>query len=515
MLFSFVVIRRLNRNTEEIRNLIHAPELQLFDATDDDIIRLPTEPITLDTNPVKCHQQLTECTDPVDCTVCQEFLASCNLIEEDLDIELEDGTMHTLEAGKSYCLAMNIQHSRTCNPNTGRWLLVSTSKGFTLICSCRYPGIVSQLHMFSDCNISVGCNGVGSIQNMNANPLTCQCDLGFVSDVVGENNEPICRARTINDAIYDVDIFPRAPCPSGYVQINHPGLDPVYAQRFINPTICVRDPCSIDPITGRDVHGELLHEHVVEFDKDISYCNCHSLDRTYGISIDDSMVAISVDEETQRPLKLPNACISPSNEAPAGGSVSRFFWARQDVLKESDLELALVYGHNQIHNEYIPVLNFYLNGDQQLLKFALTEFYHNTRSEAYYTRFIARNIVTLQPWCFQHDRPGCTMDVCVWTDPRTFLIGMHEFFTGQRCYLSRTAESFHPDFRGIGIICSYASTGHYGNYFAINHLYNDVISGTLALLEGGTVRISQADNLTDNVNGVSEYLRTFPFYSRT
>lgn len=167
----------------------------------------PLSEIIIESNAHECHNNLTPCLTHADCDLCREGLANCQMFEEDtiLNMRTDDGQEQEIliKAGESYCLALDRERARSCNPNTGVWMLAQTETGFTLLCSCLRPGLVTQLNMYEDCNIAVGCAPHGRIDNINNVSMQCVCDEGYVSDYNAETETPFCRPRTVRDVLYD------------------------------------------------------------------------------------------------------------------------------------------------------------------------------------------------------------------------------------------------------------------------------------------------------------------------
>jgi hypothetical protein len=209
----------------------YIPVVATFDNSDVPLIQPPTE-IVIDGNQYECHKQLTPCSTHQDCDICREGLANCQYFEDRtlITITHDDGEQQefTIEPGESYCMALDRERARSCNPNTGVWILAESPVGYALLCSCLTPGLVTQLSLYHDCDIPVGCQPNGQIISINERPMRCSCEVGYVADFNADTQTPFCRPRRIRDVIQNSEFFPQAPCPQGYIPIEHPGLDPEY-----------------------------------------------------------------------------------------------------------------------------------------------------------------------------------------------------------------------------------------------------------------------------------------------
>ncbi|QYC92666.1 Per os infectivity factor 1 [Trabala vishnou gigantina nucleopolyhedrovirus] len=306
-----------------------------FDNESVPLIEPPTE-IVIEGNSHECHSNLTPCSNHMDCDICREGLANCQYFHDKTILRMRDAdgneTEHTILPGESYCMALDRERARSCNPNTGLWLLAESAVGFALLCTCLAPGLVTQLNMYEDCNVAVGCQPNGHIANLNESPLSCVCDdHTFVSDFDEITQTPFCRPKTVRDVVYDENVFPRAPCDDGFVRIDHPALDDVYRRELRLGDICVVDPCSVDPISGQRTRGRLQYIEnlpIYEF----KFCACNVADNLFAVySEGSSMVGPS-----SHPV--PNACIQPFNVNL--NLVPRidykFFWGQSDTLFSDD-----------------------------------------------------------------------------------------------------------------------------------------------------------------------------------
>ncbi|AKC91646.1 pif1 [Lambdina fiscellaria nucleopolyhedrovirus] len=313
--------------------------LKLFDNTHVPHIE-PPDTIVIEGNPVLCHERLTPCTTHMDCDVCREGLANCQYFNDRTIITMRDEngleSEHEILPGESYCLALDRNRARSCNPNTGLWLLAQTEMGFSLLCTCLSPGLVSQISMYHDCDVAVGCQPHGHVADINERPPRCECDEGFVAGYNEETQTPFCRSLTVRDVMYDENFFHRAPCQAGFVRVDHPALDDTYRREFRLNDICVPDPCSIDPISGERISGRLIH---FKFLTSIyNYCLCPFWDNVYTVySPEMTMVAPSTST-------VGNACISPFTTSVGNlrKIYYKMFWGHSSSYESDDDIVAVV-----------------------------------------------------------------------------------------------------------------------------------------------------------------------------
>nr|AJR20429.1 pif-1 [Lymantria dispar multiple nucleopolyhedrovirus]AQQ80171.1 pif-1 [Lymantria dispar multiple nucleopolyhedrovirus] len=319
------------------------PPLARFDNSTVPLIEPPAE-IVIEGNAHECHATPTPCRSHADCDLCREGLANCQYFAERAVIELQNGDEHVVEPGSSYCLALNRERARSCNPSTGVWLLAETGGGFSLLCSCLTPGLVTQLNMYGDCDVAVGCQPNGRIADLNERPLRCACDAGFASAFDDATQTPYCRPLRVRDVIYDTDFFHRAPCRDGFVRVDHPALDQTYRQEFRLNDICVVDPCSIDPLTGFRIHGRL--RHVRHQNNDYNFCECDLTQNVFGVYSEtgNGMVGESVVAAGNFPRQVTNACIQPFSQGlfRLHELLYKRFWAREESAFSDDDVLASV-----------------------------------------------------------------------------------------------------------------------------------------------------------------------------
>ncbi|QAT90319.1 PIF-1 [Spodoptera exempta nucleopolyhedrovirus] len=305
VLIIFIIYNQITLLQYEQKDYL--PPIAIFDTSQIPLIDPPSE-IIIEGNPYECHKQLTPCTTHQDCDICREGLANCQYFDEKTIVTLINDNNEeeklTILPGESYCLALDRERARSCNPNTGVWLLAESPVGFSLLCSCLTPGLVTQLSLYDDCNIPIGCQPHGQIISINETPMRCSCDLGFVADFDVTTQTPYCRSRRIRDVIQNPEFFPLAPCPAGFVRIEDENLDPEYLRMTNARNVCVIDPCSVDPVSGVNTHGRL--STYVYNDERIAYCHCPAIHLSFGVYSEQSMLK-------RGSVRTVNACIKPVN----------------------------------------------------------------------------------------------------------------------------------------------------------------------------------------------------------
>ncbi|AHD25527.1 pif1 [Choristoneura murinana nucleopolyhedrovirus] len=443
-----VYVNFIDVHHEDVRH-----PLQMFDTSDVPLIEPPNE-IVIEGNDLECHKTLTPCATHADCNVCREGLANCQLFDEDTVVQMRDDDGNeqaaTIRAGESYCFALDRERARSCNPSTGVWLLAETKTGFALLCSCLRPGLVTQLNMYEDCNVPVGCAPHGHIANMSGD-IRCVCDDGYVSDYDAVTETPFCRPRTVRDVLFDEAFFPRSPCADGQVRLDHPGLNDYYRRYFRLEDICVVDPCSVDPISGRRTSGRLFH-HTTADDVEVSGCNCPAADGLLPVfnrhAADSGMVR-------RGDRTVANACLQPFNvHMLALRHVDyKFFWARPDHNELADADVVFQTNVSQLSDaRYAAMLYPLLTPHPDVTEITLTgtgvlkisvsydTVLKNTLLPASLFRlFKNKEQGTSAPVCFFPGEGRCIVansDACirrhangqVWTA---------ETFTGSWCVLSR------------------------------------------------------------------------------
>ncbi|AKN63351.1 pif-1 [Agrotis segetum granulovirus] len=302
----------------------------------------PPEEIYIPPNPLECHTPpLTKCTSNADCQLCQETRALCQEFNEQITLEFGEDESIIIEPGEKYCIALNDERARNCNPNTGLWIMRRYSEDtFSLICHCTYPGLVTQLTLYDDCDYPVGCRPHGYIADINASPLRCECDNGYVSDI-SISMTPYCRQQTIRDKILDPEFFPRPPCPNGMISTDFWAFNNTYLQQTNGVPICIMDPCSFDPISGERTSGYMYEFYDYMEKTQIAYCVCDYEDSLYPVYSPTTMF-------TGHPFTVdfPNACIKPLRfDRKFFHADVKSFWGRaetacdMDVVIQTELDL--------------------------------------------------------------------------------------------------------------------------------------------------------------------------------
>ncbi|AGA16269.1 pif-1 protein [Thysanoplusia orichalcea nucleopolyhedrovirus] len=502
------------------REEVHYP-ITMFDNTRAPLIEPPNE-IVIEGNSRECHKTLTPCFTHGDCDACREGLANCQLFDEDTIIKMigYDGQEHEtlIRAGESYCLALDRERARSCNPNTGVWLLAETKTGFALLCNCLRPGLVTQLNMYEDCNVPVGCAPHGRIDNINSVLIRCVCDEGYVSDYSADTETPFCRPRTVRDVMYDEAFFPRAPCADGQVRLDHPGLNDFYRRQFRFENICVIDPCSVDPISGQRTTGRLFYQKAANGDEIIG-CNCPIGDGLIPVfnrhTADTGMVK-------RGDRTVVNACLQPFNVHMLSlrHVDYKFFWGRNDATDLADADMVFQANVNQLsHERYRAILYPLLASHPDVTEIALAGVGVIKISVSYDTTLKSILLPASVFRLFRNKENGTTQPVCFFpgigrciTANSESCIRRHgsvqvwtaETFTNSWCVLSRDGTHIK--------IWSRASRYPRGDAPATLRLRgfflnNDRERNTIrAVTTGDMSRGQQIDSLT-------QVLETYPNYS--
>lgn len=492
--------------------------LTRFDNTNVALIDPPAE-ITIEGNTRECHKTLTPCVTHMDCDQCREGLANCQYFHDTTILTIHDANgheiKHTIQPGESYCMALDRERARSCNPNTGVWILTESAVGFSLLCSCLTPGLVTQLNMYEDCNVTVGCQPNGRILDLNERPLRCVCDDGYTADHDDATETPFCRPLTVRDVVYDENFFPRAPCQDGFVRLDHPALDPIYRQELRLPDICVVDPCSVDPVSGQRTRGRLAYYRNETGSVEFRYCECWSGDNLFSVySPTESMIAAST-------ATVSNACIQPFNTSifNVARMDYKWFWGQMDQTRSDDEIVAAVADNQLSHDRYRRIAYPYLTVHPDmstmlgllLVKFSLAYSPANLAgkigdNENMFQRYRLIAARTSAP-CFYPGVGRCIVanyDDCirrhaggqVWTA---------ETFTGSWCILSRENEELR-----IWSPATRYPTGEYPLALRVNALfsvtYNNRNFTTVQIVQGGQVTSgANVDNLATLLNTYINY----------
>ncbi|AQQ80343.1 PIF-1 [Betabaculovirus altermyunipunctae] len=311
----------------------------------------PPEVIVIEENELKCHENLTRCDTNTECQLCHEALATCYTFQEDVVLELPDGESQLIRPGESYCLALDNKHARSCNPHTGTWVMRQVdSINYAIICHCDFPGLVVQATIYDDCDIDVGCRPNGRIASLYETPLRCECNAGYYPDI--NEHGPFCRPTVVRDVMSNPAYFHRPPCRQGYIENTHPGLQSFF-HRLFQFTVCIPDPCSIDPVTGLKHSGRLEY-----FPTDgpnntpISMCICDVLDDLYPVYSPHSIVDQRYGDRTN---VMANACLKPLTVSRQNvRSDLKVFWGNGNVLANADMVFQVE--PHMVHSRYRKVL---------------------------------------------------------------------------------------------------------------------------------------------------------------
>ncbi|ANF29678.1 pif1 [Catopsilia pomona nucleopolyhedrovirus] len=499
--------------------------LEIFNNANVPLIEPPSE-IIIEGNAHECHKTLTPCTTHADCDLCREGLANCQLFDENTIVKMRgsdgdnDEKKTLIRAGESYCFALNRERARACNPNTGVWLLAETERGFSLLCSCLRPGLVTQLNMYEDCNVPVGCAPHGRIENINTgSSIRCVCDEGYVSDYNDATETPFCRPRTVRDVMYDENFFPKAPCADGQVRLDHPALNDAYRSHFRFGDICVVDPCSVDPVSGRRTSGRLFH-NVVGNNVQVNGCNC---------PIDDGLLPVYNRHTADTGMVkrgdriVANACLQPfsSHMISLRHVDYKFFWARNDNDETADADVVFQANIYQLSDEryraiMYPVLNPHPDTPHQALfntnvmKISVsydTILKNSNLPQSIFSRFKSKESNVREPSCFFPGVGRCIVansDSCIRRHGNV-QVWTAETFTNSWCVLSREGDNIK--------IWSRASRYWRGDAPITLRLRGFFLNNDR---ERNTVRAVTAGDVSDNgaeIDALTQIVQTYPNYS--
>ncbi|AXS67783.1 pif1 [Cryptophlebia peltastica nucleopolyhedrovirus] len=495
-----------------------------FDNSETPLIEPPSE-IIIEGNSHECHKTLTPCNTHMDCDICREGLANCQQFDDRTVITMHDTDGNeiekVIEAGESYCMALDRNRARSCNPNTGIWLLAESSTGFSLLCSCITPGLVTQLNMYEDCNVSVGCQPNGSIVDLHERPLRCQCNEGYVSDFNSETETPFCRPLTVRDVIYDQRFFHRAPCEAGFVRLDHPALHERYRQELRLNDICVADPCSIDPISGQRTLGKLMYYKNENSNIEYKYCSCPVVDALFAVYSPTNETMIG-----QSSANVSNACIRPFNQSLLflRKLDYKFFWAQSDTTRSDDDVVAMVRVNQLSHERYASILYPYLTNHPDIshtgfmiLKFStaytprnehlLDQNVTDISHQSLFDRYIQLSARTSSPCLYPGEEGRCITanhndcirrhgNAQVWTA---------ETFTNSWCFLSRN---------GTLLRIWSPATRYRNNIYPVALRINVLFAILPNIRDYSVVALVQGNRVnTNNPTGLAEVLNTYSNYS--
>ncbi|QOD40028.1 pif-1 [Matsumuraeses phaseoli granulovirus] len=502
--------------------------LRLYDNSEILLLDPPKE-IIINENELSCHETPTPCTSNADCQLCREGLAACYQFNDTVILEIAADKQFVINAGERYCLAMDNRSARSCNPNTGTWLMRQVDGyNFALICHCNTPGLVTQLNIYEDCTLPVGCKPHGVIANINTNPLMCTCENGYVAEL-SETNTPYCRPKLIRDIILDPSFFHRPPCRDGYLSADHPAFNTVYRTQ-IGANICLPDPCSIDPLTGERHDGRVVYESNGGADGGpLIMCQCNISDELYPVYNPSSMLDT---QYRQSDWEIANACLKPLLVSRRDiRSDLKVFWAR-DSLK-SDADMVFQVNTDQVKEPYRVLLQRRLTAHPNVslstefvLKFQLSSAYvassiNSPQRDVFQGYWqlcdVRRNNNNCALPGIGLCRPDincgnvtCTTYNCI--DDRT------QATYRSQCYLFRVMRTF-DDVGSVGHVCVWNTPSYYNNNNVPVTFYMNALGAT----DGGygvalDVRRLFFTNTRETVDDtqleiLNQLLTTYPLYS--
>ncbi|AKN80729.1 per os infectivity factor 1 [Diatraea saccharalis granulovirus] len=322
LLLSIILFCLVLYHTENLRLMLtaDAADIVWYDNSGVPVLNPPRE-IIINENAQSCHVTPTRCNTNADCQLCSEVLAACQEFHETVILEINDTEKLIVQPGDKYCLALDNRSARSCNPNTGTWVMRHVdNENFALICHCNRPGLVTQLNIYEDCDIPVGCRPNGIIADINTSPLVCSCENGFVADM-SETYTPFCRPRVLRDVMLDPQFFHRPPCRDGFLPADHPAFNQEY-RRQIGANVCLIDPCSIDPLTGERHSGHAFYE------SGLVMCQCPIENNLYPIYSSESMLMSNIANFCIKPLTVDRHSVR---------SDLKIFWGRDSIISDTDI----------------------------------------------------------------------------------------------------------------------------------------------------------------------------------
>lgn len=250
ILFVHYSMRKANNSIIEKINGTQFAQIPKFYST----IKFDTknDPIVIE-NPYECTtKQIKKCkiSDKRSCFGCQNLTSKCKHFENDVMVIETDGTKNILSANlpnEGYCLsADNLEQE--CNKHHGDLVILHLTSGLsTLICNCKNPGYIGNVDILGACDTPFLCNGKVKTINTDLEKIKCVCENGFMQQL--QENTPSCVENTVNNTT-NFDLL----------SINYPVNKKVYDKTIagnFNGTNFT-NPCSICPITGSFVNGNLI-----------------------------------------------------------------------------------------------------------------------------------------------------------------------------------------------------------------------------------------------------------------
>lgn len=158
-----------------------------------------------------------------------------------------------------------------CRKWTGQAVLVQigaeANAEFMFLCRCRYPKLVTQVNLFSACDVNVGCqppNGVLAY-DVNSDPFINGRCISKVETMIGDHDllkGPFMRSRLFGELNND---------PIHYecnLPITSPVVKPSY-QEIIPHNRTIANPCKYDYLTGKKIASK---EVGLIKDANVGYC---------------------------------------------------------------------------------------------------------------------------------------------------------------------------------------------------------------------------------------------------
>ncbi|ABC61190.1 PIF-1 [Choristoneura occidentalis granulovirus] len=514
----------LAHHTNLANYAIYTPKkLYLYDNLDVPLLNPPKE-IIINENELSCHTTPTRCTSNADCQLCLESLASCQEFHETVILEINEFYQLVINPGDKYCLALDNRSARSCNPNTGTWVLRRVdSENFALICHCDMPGLVTQLNIYDDCTLPVGCKPHGVIANINSSPLVCLCKTGYIPEI-SSTNTPYCRPQVMRDVMLLTNYYHRPPCQDGFIRADHPVFDSVYRQQ-IGANICLPDPCSIDPLTGEKHEGRVLYDATGGVDGGpLVMCQCDIRHNLYPVHSNSSMLNVQYSEHD---WEIANYCIKPLTvDRREIRSDLKVFWARNSL--KSDADIVFQVNQNHVQEPYRVLLYKRLTNHPTtsvntlfILKFKLNSAYISSDfvdvfQGYWHLNYLRTNVQTCPlPGIGECTNPqqcgniSCSFNPCI----------RDTVSTGYRnsCYFFRANRTF-PKMGSIGQICVWNSPTYYNR----NNVPITFYLNALGTTDGGygvvnDVRTLYFTNTNQTVaesqyDAVIQILNTYPLY---
>lgn len=139
----------------------------------------------------------------------------------------------------------------SCDPVTGDWTLVQKDDNLFVACTCKYPNIITQKFIGSNCDVDVACGPIGSVikstLSSSPNDIRCRCPYGYKS--IYSNGRPSCIPMTVVEIAENNKM---GPCREDEIDVpNHRVFGHSYF-KGVSPK-CTKRPCSFDALTGKPI----------------------------------------------------------------------------------------------------------------------------------------------------------------------------------------------------------------------------------------------------------------------